>query len=158
MNLKSDINENELKQLRSQLGISEQDAEKFNCTPTSPIERGDVFSLTGVNKVRETAENNFMPLVFTTSTGKLIGTKHFGKIDFPKGTTGVQPIGRTVDDALKYLLWAKQNKLTFEVEDVRKLPERKIKDVSGSETVYRPKQFDLSVRLPKAEEPEEKSK
>lgn len=152
MDLKQTIPSEELDALRSSLMLSEEDAKKFNCTPTSPIEEGDVFSLTGVSKVRESAENGFLPLVFTTSNGKLIGTKHFGNIEFPKGTRNVQPIGRTVNDALKYLLWAKHNQLTFEVDAVKRLPERSIKNVNGEETTYRPKQFDLSVNLPKERE------
>lgn len=159
MDLKQTFSDDELKVLRSQLGISEQEAQDVNCTPTSPIEEGDVFAITGVSKVRETVEHGFLPLVFTTSNGKLIGTKHFGNIEFPKGTKGVQPIGRTVDDALRYLLWSKKNNLTFTVDSIQKLPSREITDNNGNKTTYRPKRFDLSVLLPKEpKEPEESKK
>lgn len=157
MDLKQTFSDDELKVLRSQLGISEQEAQDVNCTPTSPIEEGDRFTLTGVSKVKETVENGFLPLVFTTSNGKLIGTKHFGSVEFPKGTDGIQPIGRTINDALRYLLWAEKNTLEFEVESVKKLPERTIKDTNGVDIPYRPKQFDLSVRLPKEPEDSKKS-
>lgn len=149
MDLKQNITDDELAQLRSQLDITKEDAEKINCTPSAPLEIGDVFSLISVSKVRETVENGFLPIVFTTSNGKAIGTKHFGNIEFPKDTNGIQPIGRTIDDALRYLLWSQKNNLTFTVDDIRKLPPREITDANGGKTTYRPKQFDLSVKLPK---------
>lgn len=147
MDLKQTITDDELEEIRKELGISEDDSKKWDCTPQSAVEEGDEFTLVGVRKVREKAENGFLPLVFTTSNGKSIGTKHFGSIEFPKDTKGIQPIGRTIDDAVRYMLWAKKNSLTYTVDNIKKLPARKIKQADGTETEYRPKQIELSVRL-----------
>lgn len=156
MDLKQTVTDRELEEVRKELGISEDDSKKWDCTPQAAVEEGDEFTLVGVRKVRDKAENGFLPLVFTTSNGKSIGTKHFGNIEFPKGTKGVQPIGRTIDDAIRYMLWAKKCSLTFTVDDIKKLSVRKIRQADGTETEYRPKQITLSVTLKEENKKESK--
>lgn len=150
MDFKQNVTDAELNQVLAELNISKDDAKTINCTPTAAIAEGDVFTLTGVSKVRETIENGFLPLVFTTSNGKLIGTKHFGSVEFPKDADGVESIGRTVEDAVKYLIWTKKNAFEFEVDRVKKLEARKIKNVDGTETEYVPKRIELSVKTKKS--------
>ena len=146
MDFKQHVTDEELAQARKELGINEDDAKKTDCTPQQAVAVGDEFTLTGVRKVRKTIENGFLPLVFTTSNGKSIGTKQFSEVDYPKDSAGIQSIGRTVDDALKYLLWAKNNKVVFSVDRIKYGEPRKIKSSDGTETEYTPKKIELSVQ------------
>lgn len=150
MDFKQNVTDEELAKARKELGINEDDAKKTDCTPQQAVAVGDEFTLTGVRKVRETIENGFLPLVFTTSNGKSIGTKQFSEVDYPKDSVGIQPIGRTIDDALKYLLWAKNNKVVFNVDRIKYGEPRKIKNVDGTETEYTPKKVELSVQEKKS--------
>ena len=145
MDFKQNVTDSELTEALQELGLNGDDAKKTYCTPQQAVAIGDEFTLTGVRKVREDIENGFLPLVFTTSNGKSIGTKQFSEVDYPKGSVGVRPIGRTIEDALKFLVWAKNNAVVFNVDRIKYGEPRKIKNADGTETEYTPKKVELSV-------------
>jgi hypothetical protein len=145
MDFKQNVTDAELSQALKELGINEDDAKKTDCTPQQAVAVGDTFTLTGVRKVRDTINNGFLPLVFTTSNGKSIGTKNFADVEYPRDSTGIQPIGRTIEDALSFLVWAKNNRVEFNVDRIKYGEPRKIRNADGTDIEYTPKRVELSV-------------
>ena len=94
---------------------------ELRTTPSKKLEKGDEFEIVRQRRLNDNPiENGFVPLVFETSNGAIIGTKHFVKIDGYEG----RPIGQSVADACAFLADAKANHTVFTVEKVRTVDQR----------------------------------
>lgn len=134
-----------MNELMDAAGVS-QDDRTADCTPAASVKRGDVILLKGIRKVRQKADNGFLPCTFMTEDGKQIGCKHFSNVEgMPEGAPS---IGRTVSDAAKFAVYCITNKIAFEVTSIRDAGDGKYKDeATGEEVKYTKRDISLAVAI-----------
>lgn len=125
------VNDNEVEKVLQELNLTGEE----NATPSRKVARDDEFTIVGIRKVNETAENNFCPMVFDTNIGTAIGTKHFSSLN-------IQPaIGKSTKEAVAFALAHKKAGTKFLVTKVRELDEKELPN--GDK--YTPREFTLEV-------------
>ena len=120
------------------LGIS--DGSKVIVVAGKAMKVGDEFEITGVDKVGNTTNEDFIPFIFTCSNGKSIGCKNFADIEWPKDAK-VPILGRTASEVVRFSLWSKANHIKYVVDRIKLGEERTLQDG----TKYTPKEITLSV-------------
>lgn len=134
-----------MNELMDAAGVSEKDR-TADCTPAASVKRGDVILLKGIRKVRQNADNGFLPCTFMTEDGKQIGCKHFSNVEgMPEGAPG---IGRTVSDAARFAVYCITNKIAFEVTSIRDAGDGEYKDeATGEKVKYQKRDISLAVAV-----------
>ena len=137
------ISETEIQQELTELGVSA----KTIGAASSPLVKGDEFTLVKTSKVGNNAENTeFVPLVFITSNGKSVGVKNFAALDFDD--ENAPKFGRTAEEIIKFQLWHTKAGTIFKVRKIDLGEERILPnqfDASGKPLTYVPKTIILEV-------------
>lgn len=123
-------------ELVKSLGIDENTA-----VNAVSLKKGDKFKITGMNKVG-TATESFQPMVFTTSTGAQIGTKHFASVDMD--ADDAPALGRTAIEVAGFCAYCVENDIEFSVKKIEVGEPRDVPNGKAGET-YTPKTFTLAV-------------
>lgn len=123
----------------AKLGIS--DGSKVIVVAGKAMKVGDEFEITGVDKVGNTTDGDFIPFIFTCSNGKSIGCKNFADIEWPKDAVNVPTLGRTASEVVRFSLWSQTNHIKYVVDRIKLGDERTLQDG----TKYTPKEITLSV-------------
>lgn len=131
------------------LGISNG---KINAAPATALERGATFKITGIEPVGDTHAKNFIPLVFITDKGAMIGVKNFANIS---NSEEGDNLGRTAESVVKYYLKHKDTTV-YKVARKTEGEERTLYDYddagnrtprmeNGEEVKYTPKTYTLEI-------------
>ncbi len=131
------------------LGISNG---KINAAPATALERGTTFKITGIEPVGDTHAKNFIPLVFITDKGAMIGVKNFANVT---GSEEGDTLGRTAEAVVKYYLRHK-DQTVYKVTRKSEGEERTLYDYddagnrsprmeNGEEVKYTPKTYTLEI-------------
>lgn len=102
------------------------------------LKKGDKFKITGMNKVGDPSET-FQPMVFTTTSGAQIGTKHFASVDLD--IPEAPALGRTAIEVAKFCAFCVENDIEFSVKKIEIGEEREL----SNGTKYSPKIYTLAV-------------
>lgn len=81
------------------------------------LNKGDKFSIVAMAKVdlqNNNANNNFVPITFTTNTGASIGAKHFAGVEIDDDNAPA--IGSTPIENAKFLVWCIDHNVVFMVK------------------------------------------
>lgn len=91
------------------------------------LNKGDKFSIVAMAKVdlQNNANNNFVPIAFTTNTGASIGAKHFAGVEIDDNAPA---IGSTPIENAKFLVWCIDHNVTFVVK------KKTIEQIDATET------------------------
>lgn len=86
------------------------------------LSEGDKFKLTEVSQAEIKGLNidNFVPLVFHTDKGAVIGVKHFATIrGFQEVDENLPSLGSTAEEVIRFFLYCKANETIFKVTEKR---------------------------------------
>lgn len=86
------------------------------------LSEGDKFKLTAVSQaeIKGLSIDNFIPLVFHTDKGAVIGVKHFANVrGIQEVDENLPSLGSTAEEVIRFFLYCKANETVFKVTEKR---------------------------------------